>query len=102
MGKEEIARYEQFLLFLQCFQKRLLLMRQNEYLWSKGLKDCRFPSLSKAALSSREMKFLIKDISIPTLFKSQRSANICSRVIPFEFRKDDNFFKISHNLRIRC
>ena len=30
VGKEEIARYEQFLLFPQCFQK-LLLMRHNEY-----------------------------------------------------------------------
>ena len=37
VGKGEIARCEQFLLFPQCFQK-LLLMRQNEYLWSKGLK----------------------------------------------------------------
>ena len=31
VGKEEIARYEQFLLFPQCFQK-LSLMCQNEYL----------------------------------------------------------------------
>ena len=38
VGKEEIARYEQFLLYPQCFQKlSVLLMRQNEYLWSKGL-----------------------------------------------------------------
>ena len=38
VGKGEIARYEQFLLFPQCFQKQcLLLMRQNEYLWSEGL-----------------------------------------------------------------
>ena len=36
VGKGEIARYEQFFLFPQGFQK-LLLMRQNEYLWSKGL-----------------------------------------------------------------
>ena len=34
-GKGEIAHYEQFLLFLQCFQNCLLLMRQKEYLWSK-------------------------------------------------------------------
>ena len=34
--KREITGYEQFLLFPQCFQK-LLLMRQNEYLLSKGL-----------------------------------------------------------------
>ena len=37
VGKEEIARYEQFLVFPQCFKSCLLLMRQNEYLWSKGL-----------------------------------------------------------------
>ena len=34
--KGEIARYKQFHVVPQCFQK--LLMRQNEYLWSKGLK----------------------------------------------------------------
>ena len=42
VGKGEVACYEQFLLFPQCFQK-LFLNRQNEYLWSKGLKtdlDC--------------------------------------------------------------
>ena len=35
--KEEVAHYKQFLLFPQCFQKLLLLMSQNEYLWIKGL-----------------------------------------------------------------
>ena len=33
VGKEEIARYEQFLLFPQCLQK----LSADEYLWSKGL-----------------------------------------------------------------
>ena len=37
VGKGENDRYEQFLLFPQCFQNCLLLMCQNEYLWSKGL-----------------------------------------------------------------
>ena len=37
VGKGEIARYEQFLLFPQCFKSCMFLMRQNEYLWSKGL-----------------------------------------------------------------
>ena len=32
--KGEIARYEQFLLFPQCFQK--------QYLWSKGLNSVKF------------------------------------------------------------
>ena len=31
VGKGEIARYEQFLLFPQCFQKQPVL---DEYLWS--------------------------------------------------------------------
>ena len=35
--KEEIARYEQFLPFPQCFKNMSFLMRQNEYLCSKGL-----------------------------------------------------------------
>ena len=39
LGIGEIARYKQFLLFPQFFLKScLLLMRQNEYLWSKGLR----------------------------------------------------------------
>ena len=37
VGKEEIARYEQILLFPQVFKNCLLLMHWNEYLWSKGL-----------------------------------------------------------------
>ena len=38
VGKKESACFEQFLLFPQCFFKScLLLMGQNEYLWSKGL-----------------------------------------------------------------
>ena len=32
VGKGEIARIEQFLLFPQCFQSYLLLMRQNEFM----------------------------------------------------------------------
>ena len=34
VGKGEIAHYEQFLLFPQSC---LVFMRQNEYVWSKGL-----------------------------------------------------------------
>ena len=34
VGMGEIARYEQFLLFQQCFQKLSIV---DEYLWSKGL-----------------------------------------------------------------
>ena len=40
VGIGDIARYEQFLLFSQCFLKSsLLLMFQIEYLWSKELTD---------------------------------------------------------------
>ena len=37
VGKGEIARYEQFLLFSQCFQKDLLQTRKNQGLFGKGL-----------------------------------------------------------------
>ena len=33
VGKGEIARFEQFLLFLQCFQE----LSSVKYLWSEGL-----------------------------------------------------------------
>ena len=37
-GKEEIAPYNKFLFFSHnVFKSCLLLLRQNEYLWSKGL-----------------------------------------------------------------
>ena len=38
MGKGEIARYEQFLLFPQCFQRLILQTRKNQGLFGKGLK----------------------------------------------------------------
>ena len=38
VGKGEIARYEQFLLFPQCFLKRLVLQTpKNQGLFGKGL-----------------------------------------------------------------
>ena len=43
--KGEIARYEQFLFFPQCFKNSLLLMHQNEYLWSKGFRKTHMFSL---------------------------------------------------------
>ena len=39
VGKGEIARYEQFLLFPQCFQKLALQTRRNQGLFGKGLKN---------------------------------------------------------------
>ena len=42
VGKGEIAHYEQFLLFLQCFQRLVLQTRKNQGLFGKGLTyiDC--------------------------------------------------------------
>ena len=50
VGKGEIARYEQFLLFQQCFQKAFFPrgvkrchcvgMGYNQVLYGKGLKQC--------------------------------------------------------------
>ena len=40
VGKEEIACYEQFLLFPQCFQK-LSFVYVFEYMWSNGLNTSR-------------------------------------------------------------
>ena len=37
VGKEEIAHYEQFVFSRNVLKTCLLLMRQNEYLWTKGL-----------------------------------------------------------------
>ena len=39
VGKGEIARYEQFLLFPQCFQKTCTETRKNQGLFGKGLKS---------------------------------------------------------------
>ena len=55
VGKGEIARFEQFLLFHNVLKSCLLLMRKNEYLWSKGLtlyqltKKLDFPNLKEIA-----------------------------------------------------
>ena len=38
-GKGEIARYEQFLLFPQCFKKLVLQASKNQSLFGKGLKE---------------------------------------------------------------
>ena len=46
MGKGEIARYEQFLLFPQCFQN-LSVVDASKYLWIKGLKLAKCEGLSK-------------------------------------------------------
>ena len=39
VGKAEIARYEQFFFSHNVFKCCLLLMRQNEYPWSKEIME---------------------------------------------------------------
>ena len=39
VGKGEIARYEQFLLFPRCFQKIYTAARKNQGLFGKGLSN---------------------------------------------------------------
>ena len=38
LGKEEIARYNQFLLFPQCFKRLILQTHKNQGLFWKGLR----------------------------------------------------------------
>ena len=52
--KGEIARYEQFLLFTQCFQRLLMQTRKNHGLFGKGFK-----------ILSKNISF---DFSIDTFF----------------------------------
>ena len=40
VGKEEIACCNHIFFFHNVFKSCLLLMHQNEYLWSKGLTNC--------------------------------------------------------------
>ena len=44
LGKGEIARYEQFLFFPQCFQKTCTASHKNQGLFGKGIKkiSCHF------------------------------------------------------------
>ena len=61
VGEEEIARYEQFLLFPQCFQKLSVVDALKKYPWSKMLKDVlrnckplgKYPSNRKQLLQIR-------------------------------------------------
>ena len=52
VGKGEIARYEQFLLFPQCFQRLLLQTRKNLGLFGKGLRAHRKKPLGKKSKST--------------------------------------------------
>ena len=53
VGRGEIARYEQFLLFDNVFKSCLLWIRQSEYQWSKGLKLNPFKRLVLQTLKAR-------------------------------------------------
>ena len=53
VGNGEIACYEQFLSSHNVYKSCLLLMRQNEYLWSKGLHVVTTMSLSLQSGSTK-------------------------------------------------
>ena len=50
VGKGEIARYEQFLLFHSVFKRLVLQTRENECLFEKGLND-----LTRKAVERRKI-----------------------------------------------
>ena len=70
MGKGEIARYEQFLLFPQCFLKTLQKTRKNQGLFGKGLilAGSKFCRLVKSEIKS-EIDLLSANASIWTSSK---------------------------------
>ena len=94
MGKGEIARYEQFLLFQQCFKRLVLQTRKNQCLFGERLKtnslilssfNFRLPRLP----FSKRLKFsrLIYTLSVsriptcePRSVKRRLNANARTRV----------------------
>ena len=74
--KGEIARYEQFLLLPQCFQKDLLETCKNQGLFGKGLlfnKPLFSPASSTSLLKTlweRETLLVIITFSFPTVFST--------------------------------
>ena len=102
MGKEEIASYEQFLLFPQCFQKLSVMMCQNEYLWSKGLKanstfEHRFFFLSPAKASGS--KFLPYDKAL-TLHQTTKLGRLVhtKSIVKFVFENDRKHHRKSRKM----
>ena len=69
MEKGEIAHYEQFLLFPQCFQKMSIVDASEGDLWSKGLK-----SLSKKILGYDKFQMLFSGHNVTTIKYKRMSA----------------------------
>ena len=68
VGKGEIARYEQFLLFPQCFQKA-----------SKGFQKARYPGASKGVIVWEWVKRVLLPPIIPAQTKTElRPKRSCS------------------------
>ena len=57
--KGEIAHNKQFLLFPQCFQSCEVLLHQDEYLWSEGLKQRIFGRKNCALYFLKKQKTLV-------------------------------------------
>ena len=82
VGKGDIAGYEQFVLFPQCFPQYLLLMRQNEYLRSKGL--CQmllFHATISEAMASRKRGINSVKMNITNL-QTEIEAACCMGIKP--------------------
>ena len=80
MGKGEIARYKQFPLFPTMFSKAIcLLMHQNEYLWSKGLRLVYIESIHrwKIHCTGNSEDFFVK------MYQTDRKGNAIITFLPF-------------------
>ena len=79
VGKREIARYEQFLLFPQCFKKRLLLQtRKNQGLFGKGLREISFHVHYLKSVNPFPNKFWFSHVFCTSLLKTPLEKVNCS------------------------
>ena len=70
-GKGEIARYEQFLLFPQCFQRLSVFDAFKRSLWSKGLMPWRKETPIKKFLgNTKSFSFMFTECFYPFKDKS--------------------------------
>ena len=75
VGKGEIARYEQFLLFQQCFPKLVLQARTNQGLFGKGLKVTQNMGCFFKAITRRQNFRLVQFEKIADILKCKNMEN---------------------------
>ena len=64
VGKGEIARNEQFLLFPQIFESLVLQTRKNQGLFGKGFKDNYFTRYTLAVTERREITMISRCMNL--------------------------------------